>query len=98
MKLLQAFLLALPALSAAHPGMSNANIQDYIRKREVEESVLEGRQILSGLIGTVGTLTNTVTGLLGTVACSTSPGNKRPEPGYEFRHPVPVTPMDHALA
>jgi hypothetical protein len=89
MKLTQAFLLALPALSAAHPGMSNADVQEYIRKRKVEESTLEERQLLSGLIGTVGALTNTVTGLLGAVASSVSPDNKRPEPGYEFKAPGP---------
>ncbi|KAJ4345597.1 uncharacterized protein N0V89_011730 [Didymosphaeria variabile] len=87
MKFTQALLLALPALSAAYPGMSNADVEEYTRKRTVDEASLQERQLLTGLIGTVQALTNTVSGLLGAVANNISPDNKRPEPGYGFKAP-----------
>ncbi|KAL1603848.1 hypothetical protein SLS60_005440 [Paraconiothyrium brasiliense] len=89
MKFTQVLLLALPALSAAHPGMSNADVERYLRKRQIDEAALQERQLLGGLIGTVQALTNTVSGLLGAVANNISPDNKRPEPGYEFQAPGP---------
>ncbi|SMY23549.1 unnamed protein product [Zymoseptoria tritici ST99CH_1A5] len=53
-------------------------------------------QILSGAnsgqklgLPTVGGLLNDVSGLLGSVASSINPDNKRPEPGYEFIAPGP---------
>ena len=96
MKLIPALILGLPAYSAAYPGMgsmSKAEVADYLHKRQLHETALEERQVLSGvvtgLIGTVQALTNTVSGLLGAVANNISPSDKRPEPGYEFQAPGP---------
>lgn len=89
MKFTQAFLLALPALSAAYPGMTSADVEEHLRKRQVEEAALQERQLLSGLIGSVQALTNTVSGLLGAVANNIAGSDKRPEPGYEFKAPGP---------
>ncbi|KAF2674003.1 hypothetical protein BT63DRAFT_419323 [Microthyrium microscopicum] len=96
MRLQDTFVLALPALSVAFPGMagvsSRAEMETYLRERQAESSA-EKRQLLggvvSGLTGTIGALTNTVAGLLGSIASSVDPDNKRPEPGYEFIAPGP---------
>lgn len=45
---------------------------------------------LGGLGGLVGTLLDDVDGLLGSVASSIDPDNKRPEPGYVFKAPKPT--------
>lgn len=96
MKLTQALVLGLPAFSAAYPGMgsmSKAEMTEYLQKRQLQDTALEERQVLSGvvtgLIGTVQALTNTISGLLGAVANNISPGNKRPEPGYDYKAPGP---------
>ncbi|KAJ4287353.1 hypothetical protein N0V90_012751 [Kalmusia sp. IMI 367209] len=92
MKFGRPFLFALPALTTAYPGMgsmSNAQMAEYLHKRQIEGAALEERQVLTGLIGTVQALTNTVSGLLGAVANNVAPKNKRPEPGYEFKAPGP---------
>ncbi|KAF2705100.1 hypothetical protein K504DRAFT_107066 [Pleomassaria siparia CBS 279.74] len=84
-----AFLLALPALSAAYPGMmgaSRAEMEEYLRQRHVEEAEPEKRQLLPGAITS---LTSTITGLLGSVASAVDPSNKRPEAGYTFQAPGP---------
>ncbi|KAK0990694.1 hypothetical protein LTR54_012054 [Friedmanniomyces endolithicus] len=54
----------------------------------VAESKPEKRQILSGLVGSVSQLVSDVGGLLGSVASSVDPANKRPEPGYTYKDPV----------
>jgi hypothetical protein len=83
----QAFLLALPALSTAYPGMmgtsSKADVENYLRERQIEESQPDKRQLLS----VITALTKTITGLLGSVASAVDRNNKRPEPGYEFKAP-----------
>jgi hypothetical protein len=99
MKVTYSLALALPALSAAYPGMagvqSKEKMEEYLRARhaeaEADAAALEERQLLpglvGGLVGTVGALTNTINGLLGSVAAAVDPNNKRPEPGYEFQAP-----------
>jgi hypothetical protein len=93
MKATQAFLLALPALSAAYPGMggvsSKAEMENYLRARQVEEAEQEKRDLISTLTSTVGALTNTIGGLLGSLAAHVDPNDKRPEPGYVFKDPRP---------
>lgn len=89
MKFSQALVLALPALSVAHPGMagmSRAEMAEYVQKRQAEEAGLQERQI-SGLIGSISALTGTISGLLGAVANNISPSDKRPETGYTFQAP-----------
>ena len=44
---------------------------------------------LSDLLSTVEATTNTVEGLLGSIAESVNPDNLRPEPGFEFVEPGP---------
>ncbi|KAE9981225.1 hypothetical protein EG328_011775 [Venturia inaequalis] len=60
---------------------------------EKRDAELAERQLLSGatsILGdTAGALTGTLTGLLGSVAQSVNPNNKRPEPGYKFQAPGP---------
>lgn len=91
MKINLAFLLVLPALSSAYPGMmgasSRAEIEKYLKERHIEELAKEEkRQLLRSVIGS---LTNTITGLLGSVASAIDLDNRRPEPGYEFKAPSP---------
>jgi hypothetical protein len=87
MRFNQAFLLALPTLSTAYPGMmgasSKADVENYLRERRTEESQPDKRQLLT----VITALTNTITGLLGSVASPVDPNNKRPEPGYTFKAP-----------
>ena len=61
--------------------------------RDAEQ--LEKRQ---GLGGIVGGLLDAVTGLLGSVAASVDPDNKRPEPGYKFIAPKPTDSRGPCLA
>ncbi|KAK0361145.1 hypothetical protein LTR94_024485, partial [Friedmanniomyces endolithicus] len=89
-------LLGLPALGLAYPGMMGdmsreEALQMLREKRDAElvaESQPEKRQILSGLVGSVSQLVSDVSGLLGSVASSVDPANKRPEPGYTYKDPV----------
>jgi len=89
-------LLGLPALGLAYPGMMGdmsreEALQMLREKRDAElvaESQPEKRQILSGLVGSVSQLVSDVGGLLGSVASSVDPANKRPEPGYTYKDPV----------
>jgi hypothetical protein len=99
MKVSYSLLLALPALSAAYPGMagmqSKAEMEQYLRARhaeaEADAGTLQERQLIpnlvGNLVGTVQALTNTVSGLLGSVANAVNPDNKRPEAGFEFKAP-----------
>lgn len=91
MRIHQAIFCALPALSAAYPGMmgvsSRADMEDYLKLRRVEETSEPGKR--RQLSGVVGSLTNTITGLLGSVANAIDPDNRRPEPGYTFQAPGP---------
>ncbi|KAK1031227.1 hypothetical protein LTS16_018196 [Friedmanniomyces endolithicus] len=89
-------LLGLPALGLAYPGMMGdmsreEALQMLREKRDAElvaESQPEKRQILSGLVGSVSQLVSDVGGLLGSVASSVDPADKRPEPGYTYKDPV----------
>lgn len=63
---------------------------------EKRDAELAERQLLGGLVGgttsilgdTVGALTGTLEGLLGSIAESVNPDNKRPEAGYTFEAPA----------
>lgn len=102
MKLLSLLLISSSCTTYAFPGMGSREemAKSYFaesqanEKREAKE--LEERQLLgalgnvTGILGgTVGALTSTLTGLLGSVAESVNPDNKRPEPGYTFQAPGP---------
>lgn len=88
MKFLSSFL-ACVAVSSAFPSMlgghSKHEMLHMLQKRHAEEQ-LEKRQ---GLIPSVSSLLNDVSGLLGSVASSVDPDNYRPEPGYHFQAPGP---------
>jgi hypothetical protein len=71
---------------------------NHVKKREAKQlaerqssgSLLGGSSSVTDLLGdTVGALTNTLEGLLGSIAESVNPDNKRPEPGYTFKAPGP---------
>lgn len=90
MRFSNALVLALPALSSAYPGMMGASREEMdsmlMEKRAEAEAEAEKRD--PQLLGTiVGSLLNTVSGLLGSVASAVDPNNKRPEPGYEYQAP-----------
>lgn len=86
-----AVLLSAASLSAAYPGMMGAGSKDDVlrefHERSEAEALHEKRQL--GLLPTVGSLLDTVDGLLGSVASAVDLDNKRPEPGYEFKEPGP---------
>ncbi|TKA57013.1 hypothetical protein B0A55_13044 [Friedmanniomyces simplex] len=85
-------LLGLPALGLAYPGMmgdmSREEALEMLREKRDAEAKPEKRQILSSLVGTVTNLVADVSGLLGSVASSVDPANKRPEAGYTFQAPA----------
>lgn len=97
------FVLGLPALSYAFPGMAGISSREdalkqlkEMRSAESQTPKAEEKRQLSGLLdgsalsgGLLGTLLNDVKGLLGSAASSVNPDNKRPEPGYEFKAPGP---------
>lgn len=81
------FLLGLPTVALALPGMMGAGTREEIvamlrekRASEPAQGELEKRQLLPSLTA----LVNDVKGLLGSVASSVDPDNYRPEPGYDF--------------
>lgn len=85
-------VLGLPALSLAFPSPTGAGSKDDILNNllghqqagaEAEQQQVEKRQ------GLLGSLLGDVSGLLGSLASSVEPDNKRPEPGFEFQAPGP---------
>ena len=92
-------LLGLSSMGMAFPGMAGINsreeaLQMLKREAEVEQQAkaeIKQRGLLgdlaNGLLPTLSTLVNDVAGLLGSVATSVDPKNKRPEPGYTFKAP-----------
>jgi hypothetical protein len=100
MRFTQAITLALPAITAAYPGMmgasSRAEIEQYLRA-EMQREQLANRAAeaqLGGLLSPVGNLLESlgdiVDGLLSSVGQAiVKQDNKRPEPGYEFKDPGP---------
>ena len=83
-------LLTLPALGWAFPGFLGVENKEEMLKMLKEKRVAEtARPQKRGLLSTVGTLVNDVTGLLGSVASSVDPDNLRPESGYTFQAPGP---------
>ncbi|GKT95361.1 heme-thiolate peroxidase [Colletotrichum tofieldiae] len=62
------------------------DLEDLLKRNPDPEANPEP-QLITDL---VGSLTNTISGLLGAVAQGTlNPNNKRPEPGYDFKAPGP---------
>jgi len=100
MRFTQAITLALPAITAAYPGMtgasSRAEMEQYLRA-EMQREQLANRAAeaqLGGLLSPVGNLLESlgdiVDGLLSSVGQAiVKQDNKRPEPGYEFKDPGP---------
>lgn len=88
-----AVLLSAASLATAYPGMMGAGSKEDVlrtfQERTTPEAQPEKRQLLSGLVPTVGSLLESVEGLVGSVAASVDLDNKRPEPGYEFKTPGP---------
>jgi len=77
--------LSLPALALAFPGFLGVDNKEEmltkLKEKRSEDAALEERASL------LSTLTNDVSGLLGSVASSVSPDDLRPEPGYTFQAP-----------
>lgn len=103
MKLLSLLLISGSCTTYAFPGMvsreemaKRAFTESHANAKRDAEQLTE-RQLLGGLLGsvpsilgdTVGALTGTLEGLIGSVAESVNPDNKRPEPGYTFQAPGP---------
>lgn len=90
MRFQNAFLLALPALSSAYPGMMGASKEEMkamLMEKRAEANIEErDPQILAPILGSI---LDTVRGLLGSVAAIVDVSQKRPEPGFEFRAPGP---------
>ncbi|WYZ35430.1 hypothetical protein EsH8_X_000077 [Colletotrichum jinshuiense] len=87
MKLHGTVLASLAASAAAFPSMATKEELENLIKRDPLPVANPEPQLVSNL---VGSLTNTVTGLLGAVAQGAlDPQNKRPEPGFEFKAPGP---------
>ncbi|KAF4773533.1 hypothetical protein HER10_EVM0001341 [Colletotrichum scovillei] len=87
MKYQRTLLASLAASAAAFPSLATKQDLEDLIKRNAEPEANPEPQILGGIIGS---LTNTITGLLGAVAQGAlNPANKRPEPGYDFIAPGP---------
>ncbi|KAK1977515.1 hypothetical protein LZ30DRAFT_256194 [Colletotrichum cereale] len=83
MKFQGAVLASLAASAAAFPSMATKEDLENLLKRDPAPEP----QLVTGIIGA---LTNTITGLLGSVAQGAlNANNKRPEPGFDFRAPGP---------
>lgn len=80
-------LLSTAGLSLAFPGLIPSVPPDG--GLPAESLVPKEKRQLGGLIPSLGSLLNDVSGLLGSVASSVDPNNYRPEPGYEFQAPGP---------
>ncbi|KZL84239.1 hypothetical protein CI238_09926 [Colletotrichum incanum] len=80
-------LASLAASAAAFPSMATKEDLENLLKRNPDPEANPEPQLISNL---VGSLTNTISGLLGAVAQGAlNPNNKRPEPGYDFKAPGP---------
>ncbi|TIC90402.1 Aromatic peroxygenase [Colletotrichum higginsianum] len=87
MRLQGAILASLAASATAFPSMATKEDLEKLLKRSPEPEANPDPQLLTNL---VGSLTNTISGLLGAVAQGTlNPNDKRPEPGFEFKAPGP---------
>jgi hypothetical protein len=104
MKLLSLLLISSSCTTYAFPGMASREemAKRYFDESQASNPVRREAEHLTerqsdGLLGsvtsilgdTVGALTGTLEGLLGSVAESVNPDNKRPEPGYTFQAPGP---------
>ncbi|GKT45870.1 aromatic peroxygenase [Colletotrichum spaethianum] len=87
MKFQGALMASFAASAAAFPSMATKEDLENFLKRSPEPEANPEPQLISNL---VGSLTNTISGLLGAVAQGAlNPNDKRPEPGYEFKAPGP---------
>ena len=87
-----AVIVGAAGLSAAYPGMMGAGSKEDVLRTFHEGSKSESqheKRLLGGLLPSVGSLLESVDGLLGSVAAAVDLDNKRPEPGYEFKAPGP---------
>ena len=87
-------ILAAAGVASAFSGMAGIHSRHeslHMLKERAEAEALGKRQDTAlgdlNVGGIVGGLVDTVTGLLGFVAASVDPDNKRPEPGYTFKAP-----------
>lgn len=90
MKFHHVIVLTLPAFSYALPGLMGSHSREEIESLLLSKRAKEEKrdpQGLGDLIGSISALTNTITGLLGSVASAIDLDNKRPEPGYTFKAP-----------
>lgn len=97
MKITTAIAFALPAVTSAFPAMMGASsrieLEDALREQIKREAAAEPEpqsSVLNGVGNLVGSLGDTVGGLLNSVGNAIVVGsNKRPEPGYTFQAPGP---------
>ncbi|TEA18400.1 Aromatic peroxygenase [Colletotrichum sidae] len=88
MKLHSTVLATLATSAAAFPSMMGSREQlEELLKRSPEPEAKPAPQLLGSVVGAVGALTNTITGLLGAVAQNINPENARPEKGFDFQAP-----------
>lgn len=87
MKFQGAVLASLATSAAAFPSMMGSREQlEELLKRSPEPVAKPEPQLLGGI---VGSLTNTISGLLGAIAQNVNPEDARPEKGFEFKAPGP---------
>ncbi len=91
-------LLAAASAVSALPGMGGIHSREDTLRMLTEARDAEQLEKRQGLGGIVGGLLDAVTGLLGSVAASVDPDNKRPEPGYKFIAPKPTDSRGPCLA
>lgn len=84
----QTTLVALAATAAAFPGMASVkkDILEGIRTETVKREA-KPEPVSIPLPTIIGSLESTIEGLLGSVASSVNPSDKRPQPGYTFQAP-----------
>ena len=95
-----AIAMGLPAMAAAYPGIMGLHSRQgaeemwaKMEKRAANPEPEADLQLLGGLVSDVvegvSGLVGDVQGLLGSIAASVDPDNKRPEEGFEFQEPGP---------
>lgn len=92
MKFSTALVASFAASATAFPYMSQMtkeDLEDLVKRYPMPEANANPEPQLGGLLTTVGSAANTLTGLLGSVAGAVNPNDKRPEPGFTFQAPGP---------
>lgn len=85
-------LLSLPALGMALPGFMGVESREEMLNKLAAHQEREAKvqaEKRQGLLPSLTSLLNDVTGLLGSVAESVDPDNARPQAGYTFQAPGP---------